>query len=236
MGCGCTGGACGGGKGGMIMMVIAGTVAAGVIGTSVFGFGRDDTKQDAPKPVQPAAPDSKPAETKPEEKKSEEAKPVERANPYVLGYTMKDIDGKDQDLAQYKGKVILIVNVASECGFTKQYEGLEKLYEARKDKGFVILGFPANNFGGQEPGKDADIKAFCTSKFAVTFPMFSKISVIGKDAHPLYQQLAANSGEPEWNFNKYLVDKDGNVVQRYQSRVKPDDAALASKIEELLAK
>lgn len=219
-----------------MMLLVAGVVTAGVVGVSVLGAGADDTKKEPS--AQPAAVTPAPAagEKPAEGARAEEKKPAETPSPYVLGYTMKDIDGHDQDLAQYKGKVVLMVNVASECGFTKQYEGLQKLYAEKKDKGLVILGFPANNFGGQEPGKDADIKQFCTSTYSVTFPMFSKISVRGKDAHPLYKQLAANAGEPTWNFNKYLVDKDGNVVQRYAERIKPDDAAMVGKIEELLAK
>ncbi len=234
---GCSSGCgCGGGSGGVIMLTVAATVTAGIIGASVFGFTRDDTKE---KPAQatpvPAAqtPAPAPAVTPAAEPKKEEAA---KPDPYVLGFTMKDIDGKDQDLAQYKGKVILIVNVASECGYTGQYKGLQALYEAKKDKGLVLLGFPANNFKGQEPGKDSEIKAFCTSKFGVTFPMFSKISVKGDDAHPLFKKLMAVVGEPGWNFNKYLVDKNGNVVQRYESRVTPEDSALVNKIDELLAK
>jgi glutathione peroxidase len=231
MGCGCNGQGCGtttGAKSIVMLGVAAGAVA--LIGFSVFGFGRADI-QDAPKDAPTPVPTPAPTPTR---EKPAEPKPAEKPDPYVLGFTMKDIDGKDQDLAQYKGKVVVIVNVASECGFTPQYKGLQALYESRKDKGLVILGFPANNFGGQEPGKDEEIKSFCTGKYAVTFPLFSKVSVAGKEAHPLFQRLAANVGEPEWNFNKFLVDKEGKVVQRFQSRVKPDDAAFVSKIDDLL--
>jgi len=158
---------------------------------------------------------------------------------YVLGFTLKDIDGKDQDLAQYKGKVVLMVNVASQCGYTPQYEGLQKLYASKKDSGLVILGFPANNFGSQEPGTNAEIKKFCSSKYSVTFPMFEKISVKGDDTHPLYKKLAEQpkpvGGEPGWNFTKFLVDKSGHVVARYDSKVKPDAKELTAKIDELLA-
>ncbi|MCA9292992.1 MAG: glutathione peroxidase [Phycisphaerales bacterium] len=154
---------------------------------------------------------------------------------YVLDYTMNSIDGESVDLAQYKGKVLLFVNVASKCGNTPQYAGLEKLYRGRKDAGLVVLGFPANNFGGQEPGTDKEIKQFCTEKYSVTFPMFSKISVKGDDAHPLYQQLATLSEAPNWNFTKYLVDRDGQFVQRFDPRTRPDDAELEAKIEALLA-
>jgi glutathione peroxidase len=161
-----------------------------------------------------------------------------KQGPYVLGYTVRDIDGNDVDLAKYKGKVVMIVNVASKCGLTKQYEGLQKLYEEKKDAGLVILGFPANNFKEQEPGTDAEIKEFCTGTYGVTFPMMSKISVKGEDAHPLYKQLAAQpepiGGEPSWNFTKYLVDREGNVVAKFDPRTTPDDPALVKKIDELL--
>ena len=189
-------------------------------------------KSDAPKQDQPAV---QPAGT-PE--KAPEKKDAAPASPYVLGYTMKDIDGKDVDLSQYKGKVILFVNVASKCGYTPQYLGLEKLYKEKAAKGFVILGFPANNFGEQEPGSDAEIKSFCSSKYNVTFPMFSKVSVRGEDAHPLYRQIASQpkpiGGDPQWNFTKYLIDKNGNVVGRFDPKVKPDDATMNRRIDELL--
>src|SRR6266699_2483748 len=137
-----------------------------------------------------------------------------------LDFTVQDIDGKDVKLSDYKGKVVLIVNVASKCGFTPQYTGLEALYEKYKDQGFVILGFPANNFGKQEPGSNDQIKEFCASKFSVTFPMMSKISVKGDDIAPLYKFLTSNgefAGDIEWNFNKFLVDRNGNVIARYPS-------------------
>lgn len=153
----------------------------------------------------------------------------------VLDFTMKDIDGKDVNLADYRGKVVMFVNVASKCGFTPQYEGLEKTYEKYKDKGFVIIGFPANNFKSQEPGSDAEIKQFCTSKYNVTFPMMSKISVKGDDIHPLYKKLTTEdgdfNGEIGWNFTKFLVDKNGQVYARFASKTKPDDAAVTQAIE-----
>ena len=155
-----------------------------------------------------------------------------------LGFKVKDIDGKEQDLSQYKGKVVLIVNVASRCGYTPQYAGLEKLYEGKKGQGFVILGFPSNDFGKQEPGDSAEIKSFCTSKFGVTFPMFEKIGVTAKSSDgqsPLYKKLASLGGEPKWNFSKYLVDRSGNYVQSFESKVKPDDAELTRQIDALLA-
>lgn len=158
---------------------------------------------------------------------------------YVLGFTMDRIDGTPEPLSDYKGKVVLIVNVASRCGFTPQYTALEKLYGDKKNKGLVILGFPANNFAHQEPGTNEEIAQFCTSKFGVTFPMFAKISVKGDDQHPLYKQLTAQpspvGGEVKWNFQKYLVDRSGRVVAMYGPPTKPDDAALVAKIDELLA-
>jgi len=159
-----------------------------------------------------------------------------------LDFTVKDIDGHDVNLADYRGKVVMIVNVASKCGFTPQYDALEKLYLADKDKGFVILGFPANNFHSQEPGTDAEIKTFCTSKYNVTFPMMSKISVKGDDKAPLYQFLTSTEkdgeygGEIGWNFTKFIVDRNGQVVARFPSKVKPTDPALVSAVEAALGK
>ena len=158
----------------------------------------------------------------------------------VLDYSLKSIDGKPSSLAAYKGKVILLVNVASKCGYTPQYEGLEAVYRKYRDQGVVVLGFPANNFGGQEPGTDEEIKTFCSSKYNVTFPMFSKISVKGDDKAPLYQFLtdtAANpttGGEIKWNFTKFLVDKNGRVISRFEPAVKPESAEVAAAIEKAL--
>lgn len=152
-------------------------------------------------------------------------------------FTMNNIDGKPVKLEEYKGKVVLIVNVASKCGFTPQYEGLEKLYKQYSGKGFVILGFPANNFMGQEPGSDADIKQFCSTKYNVTFPMFSKISVKGDDMHPLYQFLTTKStpaGDVRWNFGKFLIGKDGKIIARYDSKVAPESSELTSAIDAAL--
>ncbi len=156
----------------------------------------------------------------------------------VLQFTMKLNDGKEKPLAGYKGKVLLIVNTASECGFTPQYKGLEELYQKYKDKGFTILAFPANNFGAQEPGTDAQIKQFCTLKYKVTFPLFAKTSVKGPDINPLYKFLttqAGFNGDITWNFNKFLVDKDGKVVARYDSSVEPASETLVKEVEALLA-
>ena len=166
-------------------------------------------------------------EQKPSNKKSEANMQIN-----LYSFTMNDIDGKAVSLSQYQGKVLLVVNVASKCGFTKQYAGLQQLYEKYKDKGFVVLGFPANNFLSQEPGTDSEIKTFCTTKFNVTFPMFSKISVKGKDIHPLYQYLTSPEengefGKPiKWNFNKFLIGKDGETIARFPSKVAPLDAAI----------
>ena len=149
-------------------------------------------------------------------------------------FTLNSIDGKPAPLAAYKGKVVLVVNVASRCGYTPQYTGLEALYEKYKDKGLVILGFPANNFGMQEPGTDEEIKTFCSSKYNVTFPMFSKISVKGEDTAPLYQYLEKEKGAVKWNFTKFLAGKDGKVIQKFDSAVKPDAPELVNAIESAL--
>src|SRR3954453_6807555 len=146
----------------------------------------------------------------------------------VHEFTLKSLAGAATPLANFKGKVMLLVNVASQCGYTYQYEGLQALYAKYKDQGLVIAGFPANNFGGQEPGSNAEIGAFCKSKFGVTFPMFSKISVAGADKAPLYQFLTDKSanpktgGEIQWNFTKFLVDRNGKVLARFEPAVEPD--------------
>jgi len=158
----------------------------------------------------------------------------------VLGYTVKDIDGKDVNLADFKGKVVLIVNVASKCGFTPQYKGLEALYEKYKDQGFVIVGFPANNFKSQEPGTNEEIKQFCSNKYNVTFPIMSKISVKGDDKAPVYHFLTEPStagefaGEITWNFNKFLVDRNGNVMARFASNTTPENPTLVGAVEKAL--
>lgn len=147
------------------------------------------------------------------------------------------ITGDTVDLADYPGKAILVVNVASKCGNTPQYAGLEELYKKYADSGLVILGFPANNFGGQEPGTNKEILKFCTSNYNVTFPMMSKISVKGKDKHPLYFELTENSshpGEISWNFAKFLLDSKGNVVARFDPKTKPMSDEVVGQIEKLL--
>ena len=157
----------------------------------------------------------------------------------IHGFTLNSIDGKPAPLADYKGKVVLLVNVASQCGYTPQYSALEAIYEKYKDQGFVILGFPANNFGAQEPGTNEEIKTFCTRKYSVTFPMYSKISVKGADQTPLYAYLtretgAGIAGEIQWNFTKFLVDRDGKVVQRFEPAVTPDSKEVTAAIEKQL--
>lgn len=159
----------------------------------------------------------------------------------VHEFTLNALNGTPTPLASYKGKVMLIVNVASQCGYTYQYEGLQALYMKYKDRGLVVAGFPANNFGGQEPGTDVEIGAFCKSKFGVTFPMFSKISVAGKDKAPLYQFLTDKTANPKtggeipWNFTKYLVDRNGKVLARFDAPVEPESKELTSAIEAALA-
>jgi glutathione peroxidase len=154
--------------------------------------------------------------------------------------TVKDIDGKSVKLADYKGKVLLIVNVASYCGYTKQYSGLEEIYKQYKDKGFEILAFPCNQFGQQEPGTNEEIKNFCSSKFDVSFRLFDKVDVNGKDKSDLYKILTDNEvtgkADIKWNFEKFLIDKDGNVAARYSSKVEPTGKELISAIEKELIK
>src|ERR1700746_265166 len=164
----------------------------------------------------------------------------------VHEFTLDAINGTPAPLANFKGKVLLVVNVASQCGYTYQYEALQALYAKYKDQGFVIAGFPANNFGGQEPGSNAEIGAFCKSKFGVTFPMYSKISVAGKDKAPLYQFLTDNAanpktgGEIQWNFTKFLVDRDGKVIARFEPAVEPMspqvESAITAALKETLTK
>ena len=163
--------------------------------------------------------------------------------PAVLNFKMKGIDGKEVDLSQYQGKVVLIVNVASKCGYTPQYKGLEALYEKYKDQGLVVLGVPANDFGGQEPGTDKDIAKFCTDKYGVTFPMLAKVSTIkGDDKVPLYKHLTSRetdpkfAGEVKWNFTKFLVGRNGEIVSRFEPGVKPDSAEMTKAIESELEK
>ncbi len=145
------------------------------------------------------------------------------------------LEGQPQPLSAYKGKVALVVNVASECGFTPQYTGLEKLYEDYKDKGFVLLGFPSNDFGAQEPGDAKQIRSFCSTKFHVTFPMFEKVQTkSGPGQSPVYSLLASAKGEPKWNFHKYLIGKDGQVIAAFPSKVTPESPELHVAIDQAL--
>ena len=156
----------------------------------------------------------------------------------VYEFTMDDIDGKPVNLGAYKGKVLLLVNTARLCGNTPQYTDLERIYEQYRDQGFEVLAFPANNFGQQEPGTNAEIKGFCLTKYSVSFPLFGKISVKGSDKHPLYQYLTEQSpfpGEVEWNFQKYLVDRSGRVVGRFHHRTKPLAPEIVNEVERVLA-
>jgi glutathione peroxidase len=153
----------------------------------------------------------------------------------LYDFKITNIDGQPVDLAQYKGKVALVVNVASKCGYTKQYKGLESLYREYKDKGFEILGFPSNDFGAQEPASEAEIKSFCSLTYDVTFDMFSKVAVNGAGMVDIYKYLTDTTGnQVQWNFNKFLVDKEGKVVKYYASGVAPEDAVLRKDIEALL--
>lgn len=157
----------------------------------------------------------------------------------VYQFELKNIDGQEISLDKYEGNVLLIVNTASECGFTPQYEGLQALYEKYKDEGLVVLGFPANNFGGQEPGTNEEIKQFCSVNFDVTFPLFSKISVKGDNIEPLFTYLTTEdnpdfTGEIKWNFEKFLINRDGKLVRRFRSAVKPLSDDILNAVEETL--
>lgn len=156
----------------------------------------------------------------------------------VLERTMTRLNGQDEDLSKYKGKVVMVVNTASKCGLTPQYKGLQAIYDQYRESGFEILGFPANDFMGQEPGTDEDIAEFCELNYGVSFPMFSKITVKGDEMHPLYQEITTMpepiGGDVLWNFQKYLLDRDGNVVKKFGPRTTPEDPEVTSAIEELL--
>jgi glutathione peroxidase len=160
----------------------------------------------------------------------------------IYDFTMRSIDGQQVSLKSYHGKVVLLVNVASRCGFTPQYAGLEAVYEKYKDRGLVIVGIPANNFAQQEPGTDEEIKKFCSSKYNVSFPMMSKVSVLGDDKTPLYVFLTAKDSDPQfsgdikWNFTKFLFDRHGNPVARFEPNVTPDSPQVTAAIESALGK
>ena len=158
----------------------------------------------------------------------------------LYDYRLEDIDGKPVMLEQFRGKVLMVVNTASRCGYTYQFDGLETLFKQYEDRGLVILGFPSNDFLGQEPGTNQEIKQFCTLSFGVTFPMFAKIKVTGKDMHPLYRYLTEKSTDPRfagavsWNFNKFLIGRDGSVAARFRTQDEPQSAAVRAAVEAAL--
>ena len=192
---------------------------------------------DSPADTPASSPVSARADTAQEEPKSLMTEYTPDTDPaYVLGHTMLRLDGEDENLETYKGKVVLIVNTASKCGFTPQYKGLQSLYESKKADGLVVLGFPSDNFGGQEFDTNAEVASFCEANYGVEFPMFEIVDVKGDKATPLFKQLAEQTGaEPRWNFTKYLVGRDGKVVAQFGSNVKPESDELVGKINELLA-
>ena len=176
------------------------------------------------------------ADTTPTPKENAPAKPMS-----IYNFKQKSLAGTDVDMSKYKGKVLLIVNTASKCGYTKQYPGLQKLSESHSKEGLAVLGFPANNFGAQEPGSDSEIGEFCQKNFGVTFDMFSKVSVKGADKAPIFQYLTTEAnpdltGEIGWNFEKFLISRDGKLVQRFKSGVAPDSPELLKAIDAELAK
>ena len=171
---------------------------------------------------------------------AKDSKETKKGSKSMYDFTLKDVGGRDVKLEQFRGQVVMLVNVASKCGYTPQYDGLQKIYEQYKDRGFTILGFPANNFGAQEPGSNEEIQEFCRINYGVTFPIFSKISVKGDDIHPLYKYLTEKETNPEfggeikWNFNKFLIGKDGKIIARFDSKDKPEDAQVTGAIEQAL--
>jgi glutathione peroxidase len=197
-----------------------GAILAGLIAAKIYAAGRNVVQ--APS----TAPTTGPATT--------------QMAPSVLDFTVRDLEGKPSELKQHKGQVVLIVNVASKCGLTPQYKQLEALYLKYKDRGLVIIGFPANDFLGQEPGTPAEIRQFCTLNYDVTFPLMEKITVKGKEMHPVYKFLTekatagAMAGDIEWNFAKFLVDRQGQLMARFGSRTKPDDAVVVTALETAL--
>ena len=164
---------------------------------------------------------------------SEPAAAEPSADPVLTG-ELPLLNGAEQDLAEYRGDVVLVVNTATECGFTPQFDGLEDLYREHRDQGFVILGFPADDVAHQEPRDDAAIAEFCKENFGVSFPMFAKSNVVSDPLNPVFERLNADAGPPTWNFNKYLLDRDGEVVEHYEAGTAPDDEALNRRIDELL--
>ncbi len=230
---------------GLLLVVIFWTTGRGLGSPALAGL-----EQAQPPPAQSQqadAEDNRDGGTSPAEpgtnagSKPEQPKAEGKLNMPALQFKMKDIDGKEQDLSDYYGNVVLMVNVASKCGLTPQYEQLQAVYEKYKDKGFVILGFPANDFLRQEPGDEAQIKSFCTTNYGVTFPMFGKIKVKGREKAPLYEYLTSKKeghefgGAIRWNFDKFLIDRTGRIIDRFHPRKKPDDPKLIEALEAALA-
>ena len=160
---------------------------------------------------------------------------AESSCPVIIDQKFSNLMDEPVSLCQFSGKVLLIVNTASECGYTPQYEGLEKVYRRYREKGFVVLGFPSDDFGGQEPGSNKEIAQFCRVNYGITFPVFAKTAVVGKNANPLFRELAAKTGQPpRWNFHKYLLDRTGRPVAAFASAIEPEDRRITSQIEKLL--
>ena len=160
---------------------------------------------------------------------------AESSCPAMIDHKFANLMDEPVSLCQFSGKVLLIVNTASECGYTPQYDGLEKLYRRYREKGFVVLGFPSNDFGGQEPGSNKEIAQFCQVNYGITFPVFAKTAVVGKNVNPLFRELAAKTGQPpRWNFHKYLLDRTGQPVAAFESAVEPEDPRITAQIEKLL--
>jgi len=254
--------------------VVGVAAVMGVVGVLTFGASvaradepAKESKPAAPAPAVPsaptvpAAPATPPTPVKPGEKptdkkdekggsgKVESAATNDQSGGGVLDQAMKTLEGEDANLAQYKGKVVLFVNVASQCGYTPQYKGLQAVHEKYKDRGLVVIGVPSNDFGNQEPGIPAEIRDFCSTNYSVSFPLTEKVSVKGATRHALYAKLAESmikptsdpkaaavkAGEPKWNFTKYLVGRDGKTAARFDSRVDPTSAEMTKAIESLLA-
>jgi glutathione peroxidase len=175
-----------------------------------------------------------------QDNKNTEVKGGETVKDYISDISVKDIDGNEVNLSAYEGKVLLIVNVASECGYTPQYGGLQKIYEKYQDQGLEILAFPCNDFGGQEPGSNQEIKEFCNANYGVTFQLFDKIKVLGEEKSPLYERLinspTVENGDIKWNFEKFLISKEGKIVERFRSAVKPTSKELILALEKELNK
>jgi glutathione peroxidase len=223
------------------LIAVGSLLAAGCTGPADKGSEKASMPAEKSTPTKTAEKPAPPAEpsksAKPTEKTALPAETSKPAADSLLTLSATTLEGQLVDLSAYKGKVALVVNVASQCGFTPQYAGLETLYKELEPKGFVILAFPSNDFGGQEPGSAADIQKFCTEKYSVTFPMFVKIETkSGPSQSPVYKYLGAATGKlPTWNFCKYLVGKDGKVIEFFPSKVKPDDPELKKAIETALA-